>query len=136
MLGPRTRQYLECCAARLRLRGVQPACLPASEGPWLSTAVSAGAATAPLPQELARRGVVDTQRIAVGGHSYGAFMAANLLAHAPELFACGIARWVGAAGRGEGGRPALPLVAFPRLPLHSTLLVCMLSCLPALWLAC
>ena len=31
-------------------------------------------------------------RIAVGGHSYGAFMAANLLAHAPHLFACGIAR--------------------------------------------
>jgi predicted esterase len=26
-----------------------------------------------------RRGVVDTKRIAVGGHSYGAFMAANLL---------------------------------------------------------
>ena len=43
-------------------------------------------------QELQRRGVVDPARIAVGGHSYGAFMAANLLAHAPELFACGIAR--------------------------------------------
>ena len=38
------------------------------------------------------RGVADTARIAVGGHSYGAFMAANLLAHAPDLFACGIAR--------------------------------------------
>ena len=36
--------------------------------------------------------MVDSSRIAVGGHSYGAFMAANLLAHAPELFACGIAR--------------------------------------------
>ena len=43
-------------------------------------------------QELQRRGVVDPARIAVGGHSYGAFMAANLLAHAPDLFACGIAR--------------------------------------------
>ncbi|KAK9835947.1 hypothetical protein WJX81_000393 [Elliptochloris bilobata] len=43
-------------------------------------------------QELDRRGVVDTARIAVGGHSYGAFMAANLLAHAGGLFACGIAR--------------------------------------------
>uniref|UniRef100_A0A0D9X362 Peptidase S9 prolyl oligopeptidase catalytic domain-containing protein n=1 Tax=Leersia perrieri TaxID=77586 RepID=A0A0D9X362_9ORYZ len=31
-------------------------------------------------------------RIAVGGHSYGAFMTANLLAHAPHLFCCGIAR--------------------------------------------
>ncbi len=36
--------------------------------------------------------MADLQRIAVGGHSYGAFMAANLLAHAPDLFACGIAR--------------------------------------------
>ncbi|XP_026656136.1 probable glutamyl endopeptidase, chloroplastic isoform X2 [Phoenix dactylifera] len=31
-------------------------------------------------------------KIAVGGHSYGAFMTANLLAHAPHLFCCGIAR--------------------------------------------
>lgn len=38
------------------------------------------------------RGVVDRERIAVGGHSYGAFMAANLVAHCPELFACGVAR--------------------------------------------
>lgn len=36
--------------------------------------------------------MADTSKIAVGGHSYGAFMAANLLAHAPDLFACGIAR--------------------------------------------
>lgn len=31
-------------------------------------------------------------KIAVGGHSYGAFMTANLLAHAPHIFCCGIAR--------------------------------------------
>ena len=37
-------------------------------------------------------GVVDRARIAVGGHSYGAFMAANLLAHAGHLFACGVAQ--------------------------------------------
>ncbi|KAK9816189.1 hypothetical protein WJX74_001254 [Apatococcus lobatus] len=43
-------------------------------------------------EEVKRRGVADPNRIAVGGHSYGAFMAANLLAHAPDLFACGIAR--------------------------------------------
>lgn len=43
-------------------------------------------------EELVQRGVAERGRIAVGGHSYGAFMAANLLAHAPELFACGIAR--------------------------------------------
>ena len=45
-----------------------------------------------VEQEVKQRGVVDPARIAVGGHSYGAFMAANLLAHAPDLFACGIAR--------------------------------------------
>ena len=41
---------------------------------------------------VVQRGVADPERIAVGGHSYGAFMAANLLAHAPDLFACAIAR--------------------------------------------
>lgn len=43
-------------------------------------------------EELQRRGVSDPSRIAVAGHSYGAFMTANLLAHAGDLFACGIAR--------------------------------------------
>lgn len=36
-------------------------------------------------------GVVDPKRVAVGGHSYGAFMTANLMAHC-DLFAAGIAR--------------------------------------------
>jgi dipeptidyl aminopeptidase/acylaminoacyl peptidase len=36
-------------------------------------------------------GVVDANRVAVGGHSYGAFMTANLLAHS-DLFQAGIAR--------------------------------------------
>jgi len=36
-------------------------------------------------------GVADRNRIAVGGHSYGAFMTANLLAHS-DLFRAGIAR--------------------------------------------
>jgi dipeptidyl aminopeptidase/acylaminoacyl peptidase len=36
-------------------------------------------------------GVADRNRIAVGGHSYGAFMTGNLLAHT-DLFAAGIAR--------------------------------------------
>lgn len=36
-------------------------------------------------------GYVDTKKVAVGGHSYGAFMTANLLTHS-NLFACGIAR--------------------------------------------
>ncbi|HET8656856.1 MAG TPA: prolyl oligopeptidase family serine peptidase [Longimicrobiaceae bacterium] len=37
------------------------------------------------------RGVADRGRIAIGGHSYGAFMTANLLAHS-DLFRAGIAR--------------------------------------------
>ncbi len=37
------------------------------------------------------RGLVDPERVAVGGHSYGAFMTANLLAHS-DLFRAGIAR--------------------------------------------
>ena len=36
-------------------------------------------------------GFIDPQRVAVGGHSYGGFMTANLLAHT-DLFAAGIAR--------------------------------------------
>ena len=36
-------------------------------------------------------GVADRDRIAIGGHSYGAFMTANLLAHS-DLFQAGIAR--------------------------------------------
>src|SRR6202008_3291974 len=36
-------------------------------------------------------GVVDPKRVAVMGHSYGAFMTANLLAHS-DLFRAGIAR--------------------------------------------
>ncbi len=39
----------------------------------------------------ANRGVVDRNRVAIGGHSYGAFMTANLMAHC-DLFAAGIAR--------------------------------------------
>ncbi len=37
------------------------------------------------------RGVTDPERVAVGGHSYGAFMTASLLAHT-DLFRTGIAR--------------------------------------------
>lgn len=36
-------------------------------------------------------GYIDRTKVAVGGHSYGAFMTANLLTHT-KLFACGIAR--------------------------------------------
>ena len=36
-------------------------------------------------------GYIDRRKIAVGGHSYGAFMTANLLSHS-DLFAAGIAR--------------------------------------------
>src|SRR5471030_1001039 len=42
-------------------------------------------------EEVVRRGVAERHRIAVGGHSYGAFMTANLLAHT-RLFRAGVAR--------------------------------------------
>ncbi len=41
--------------------------------------------------KLVEMGVTDPERVAVSGHSYGAFMTANLLAHS-DLFAAGIAR--------------------------------------------
>ena len=40
---------------------------------------------------LDQKGVTDRERVGVGGHSYGAFMTANLLAHS-DLFRAGIAR--------------------------------------------
>lgn len=40
---------------------------------------------------LQSRNIIDPARTAVGGHSYGAFMTANLLAHS-DLFTAGIAR--------------------------------------------
>jgi dipeptidyl aminopeptidase/acylaminoacyl peptidase len=42
-------------------------------------------------EKVAAMGVADRNRIAIGGHSYGAFMTANLLAHS-DLFRAGIAR--------------------------------------------
>lgn len=42
-------------------------------------------------EKAASMGVADPDRAAVGGHSYGAFMTANLLAHS-DLFKAGIAR--------------------------------------------
>lgn len=41
--------------------------------------------------KIVEMGVGDRERVGVGGHSYGAFMTANLLAHS-DLFAAGIAR--------------------------------------------
>jgi dipeptidyl aminopeptidase/acylaminoacyl peptidase len=41
--------------------------------------------------KIAEMGVGDPERVAVGGHSYGAFMTANLLAHS-RLFRAGVAR--------------------------------------------
>lgn len=41
--------------------------------------------------KLVEMGVADPERIAVSGHSYGAFMTVNLLAHS-DLFAAGVAR--------------------------------------------
>ncbi|WP_020607102.1 S9 family peptidase [Spirosoma spitsbergense] len=44
-----------------------------------------------LVDALVNQNIADRNRIAIGGHSYGAFMTANLLAHT-TLFAAGIAR--------------------------------------------
>jgi dipeptidyl aminopeptidase/acylaminoacyl peptidase len=41
--------------------------------------------------EMVRRGVGDSDRMVIGGHSYGAFMTGNLLAHS-DLYRAGIAR--------------------------------------------
>jgi dipeptidyl aminopeptidase/acylaminoacyl peptidase len=49
------------------------------------------AAAAAHIKALTECGIADPARVAVGGHSYGAFMTANLLAHT-DLFAAGIAR--------------------------------------------
>ena len=49
-----------------------------------------GAAQAAI-DVLNERGLIDPARVLVAGHSYGAFMTANLLAHS-NLFAAGIAR--------------------------------------------
>ena len=43
-------------------------------------------------EKLDGMGVVDPKRVCIAGHSYGAFMTANLLAHSGDLFAAGIAR--------------------------------------------
>lgn len=42
-------------------------------------------------EAVVSKGYADRNRVAVGGHSYGAFMVANLLSHS-DLFAAGIAR--------------------------------------------
>lgn len=44
-----------------------------------------------IVDEVVRRGIGDRGRMAIGGHSYGAFMTANLLAHS-DLFRAGVAR--------------------------------------------
>ncbi|NUO80390.1 S9 family peptidase [candidate division KSB1 bacterium] len=49
-----------------------------------------GAAQAAI-DKLDEMGVIDRKRVCIAGHSYGAFMTANLLAHS-DLFAAGIAR--------------------------------------------
>jgi dipeptidyl aminopeptidase/acylaminoacyl peptidase len=52
--------------------------------------------------ELDRRGVIDRRRLAIGGHSYGAFSTANALVHTP-FFKAGI------AGDGNYNRTLTPL---------------------------
>jgi len=72
----------------------------------LLTELSARTVPSVPTQELVSRGVTDPARVSVGGHSYGAFMAANLVAHCPQLFAAAIAR------SGEWARPEIHSQAF------------------------
>ncbi|GBG77789.1 hypothetical protein CBR_g25720 [Chara braunii] len=60
-----------------------------AEEPFVEQLVASAQAAV---DEVVRRGVAHPKRIVIGGHSYGAFMSANLLARAPDLFCCGIAR--------------------------------------------
>ena len=55
---------------------------------YIEQLVASAQAAADKAVEL---GITDRNRIAVGGHSYGAFMTGNLLAHS-DIFAAGIAR--------------------------------------------
>lgn len=55
---------------------------------FIEQLVADGAAAIDAVDKL---GYIDRTKVAVGGHSYGAFMTANLLTHS-NLFACGIAR--------------------------------------------
>lgn len=55
---------------------------------YISQLVSSAKAAVDKVVEM---GIADRKRIAIGGHSYGAFMTVNLLAHS-DLFAAGIAR--------------------------------------------
>jgi dipeptidyl aminopeptidase/acylaminoacyl peptidase len=55
---------------------------------YLQQVVSSARAAIDKADEM---GIIDRHRVGVGGHSYGAFMTANLLAHS-DLFRAGIAR--------------------------------------------
>ena len=55
---------------------------------FISQLVANGEAAIDAVDQL---GYINRKKVAVGGHSYGAFMTANLLTHS-NLFACGIAR--------------------------------------------
>src|SRR5690554_7929689 len=55
---------------------------------YIEQLVANGKAAIDAVDEL---GYIDRNSVAVGGHSYGAFMVANLLSHS-DLFAAGIAR--------------------------------------------
>jgi len=56
--------------------------------PFMTQLVDDAAAAIDAMDKL---GYINRKKVAIGGHSYGAFMTANLLTHC-DLFACGIAR--------------------------------------------
>ena len=63
--------------------------------------------------KVVEMGVTDRDHIGVGGHSYGAFMTANLLAHS-RLFRAGAARRSSVSGLNES--PSTATTASPASP--------------------
>ncbi|MEM0982725.1 MAG: prolyl oligopeptidase family serine peptidase [Planctomycetota bacterium] len=80
-----TQGYAIMDAAAMPVIGNDPETVNDS---FIDQIVAAGQAAIDYAVE---RGVADRDRVAVGGHSYGAFMTANLLAHS-DIFRAGIAR--------------------------------------------
>ncbi len=99
-MGTRSIQYL----ARLGYAVVEPdAPIVGPDGQWNNNYENdLRNNLAAAIDEVDRRGLVDRQRMGIGGHSYGAFSTANALAHTP-FFKAGI------AGDGNYNRTLTPL---------------------------
>ena len=92
--GARRAAITSCCWRTATACSTTPPCRSwarPARSRTTSTCRSSWPARRPPSIEVVHLGVADRDRIAIGGHSYGAFMTANLLAHT-DLFRAGIAR--------------------------------------------